>query len=292
MKAHCQPIVTDANNKRILEWDSSYQIEIKSFRADSEYKIPYQYIVLINNKVAAEYFRHDDSSYLFVRYDTVHQIMQRGLIKLCNDTFATNKYTLQVPVWNADIGTSKELLKDTTIYDSLLSYRRTGLWKETDSLGMIWKGKYKNGLKEGLWKTGTLVCCNEMSDNVNDALYDLFRPRSIHIFKRGIEQFNSKFEPFWPQIKGSWYQKNLLDSNIIIASKSLNYSRPLFSFETPIKFSSYRKPKKAKFSDDIENYNAFWTQEGNVIKIVENSRIEILQVLSISDDELVLKFIK
>jgi hypothetical protein len=281
-----QPVVTDASNKRIMQWDFSYQVETKSFRADFDYKISYHYTIRKQSKLIAEYFRHDDTSYLFISYDMLGRRKQRGLIRLCNEAFDST--IIQVPDFGLDPTFSKGVTKDSLLFEN--SYRKNGLWWEKDSSNNIWKGFYKNGLKEGIWKEGTLVCCNETAENINDALYDLFKPRAIHIYKNGIEQFDNEGKSFWPQISGNWYHESLIDSNILITRKS-SFGRPLFCFETATKFSSYRKPKKPRFSDDMEKYTASWNQHGDTINIKENGNTQILQVLGISDKELIIKFI-
>lgn len=165
-KAECQPIVTDASNKRIMEWDSSYQIESKYFRADYDYENLYYCSVRKNDKLIAEYFRHNDTSYLFVKYDSLGNRMQRGLIEFCNEVF--DSATVQIPDFILDPNGSKGLFKDTTVYES--SYRKNGIWWEKDSIGMIWKGEYKNGLRGGKWQEGIEVCCNKMANRTNDVL--------------------------------------------------------------------------------------------------------------------------
>jgi len=209
-----QPLWTDASNKRIMEWDSGYNVETKEFRANSEYEIPYQYIIRKNNKVIAEYFRHDDSSYLFVRYDTLHNRVQRGLIKICSDTFKIDTVTVQIPVSNTDFGTSKEVFKDSILYDYYLSYRKSGIWKETDSLGMIWKGEYKNGLREGEWKEGFYL--GDQYGVGMTRMYDYFRSLITHFFKVGVEIPLYKDTLFWPLIRGSWVQAYKLSSTTVV----------------------------------------------------------------------------
>jgi hypothetical protein len=183
-KADCQPIVTDASNKRIMEWDSSYQVESKYFRADYDYENLYYCSVKNKNKLFAEYFRHNNTAYLFVKYDSLGNRVQRGLIKFCNEVFDST--TVQIPDFILDPDGNKGVFKDTSLYEN--SYRKNGIWWEKDSVGMVWRGKYINGIREGVWEKGTLICCNEMPEKINNALFDLFRPIKRYIYEKGVEK--------------------------------------------------------------------------------------------------------
>lgn len=198
-----------------MEWDSSYQIESKYFRADYDYENFYYCSVKKKDKLIAEYFRHNDTSFLFVKFDTSGSRLQRGLIKYCNEIF--DSAVVQIPDLDKDPNGSKQVFKDTTIYDN--SYRKEGIWWEKDSLGMIWKGEYKKGLREGKWREGIEVCCNETSNRTNDVLFDLLRPYITHLFVKGKEIPLYKDSTFWPKIRGNWYYHHDLKPNRMVFEK-------------------------------------------------------------------------
>lgn len=134
-----------------MAWDSNFSIETIRFFGTKDYApIDYQYIIRKKQNTVAEYFRHDDSSFLFVEFDSINRLTQRGPIKICSDIF--NYETIQIPDVDKDPNLKKGLFKDTVIAN--ISFRKNKRWKETDTSGKVWIGEYVNGKREGIWNSG------------------------------------------------------------------------------------------------------------------------------------------
>ena len=288
-KVNGQPVTANANNQQILKWDSTYEVETKSFRADSNYEISYYYSVKHHNNLVSEYFRHDDTSYLFVRYDTSGRRLQRGLIKLCNEVFDSTVF--QIPDYKSDSDGSKGLTKDSLFYST--SYRKNGIWWEKDSTGMIWKGLYKNGIRDGEWKEGTQVCCNEMPERLNDISYDLLRPFIKHFYKDDIEIEQYKDSLFWPRLKGGWVQQGRLNPTTVFWIR--DEKRPGIKFKSENFITISRLPLNAmrlKKYNAREKVNAVWRKNGDLIEITENDKKSIFKILKMDSNELIVRVIK
>lgn len=285
---YCQPLVTDGNNKRILEWDSSYQIETVRFFGLRDYvPVDYQYIVRKNQRIIAEYFRHDDSSYLYVEHDSIGREKQKGILKILYVVYSYD--TLWMPDVEKDPGLKKGILKDTITAN--ISYRKCGRWKELDNYGNLWKGEYNKGKREGIWEEGFYFYDPHMPAINAEFMYDNFRPLSKHIFENGNKIEKIKDTAFWPEIKGKWFATlTSIDSNTYLLSRN-ELGKIYFNFETTTLFTSIR-PSSKPVMHSLEKYNAIWKQDGDLIIISEEGSTKILQVLSISNNQMIVRFLK
>lgn len=130
-----------------------------------------------------------------------------------------------------------------------------------------------------------------MPAEVVEVMYDNFRPILKHLFEDGKEIARFKDTAFWPIIKGKWFATlTSIYSNTYLLSRNES-GKIYFNFESNTSFTSIRSFSKPVMHA-LEKYNAVWRQNGDLILITEEQSTKILQVLSISNDQMVVRFLK
>ncbi len=174
--AQCQLLLV---NGRFKIDNSAYDVTNTSFRG-----LPYVISVKEKStaKVIEEYYRYDDSNFLYVRYNTTGLKIQVGFLKLSNEV--ADSFLIQMPDLEKDEDMSKGILKDTIVYQ--YKYVKYGLWKEVDKTDSTWKGNYVNGLREGEWEKGIYSYDSQVPE-VQNEVWDYFRSVSTHFFRKGVE---------------------------------------------------------------------------------------------------------
>jgi hypothetical protein len=289
---YCQFPITDGFNNQIFHWDSICDIKNKTFFSlERKALIDYYYTVTTDNKIIAEVFRYDDSSYFLIKYDSSgkHEI-QSGLVKLCNEVF--QNYTLQIPNWNADPDGSKGIMKDTIIAD--YSYRKHGSWKEVDTIGLSWRGSYTKGLREGLWRAGYNNTNPHFPIDIGD-VYDLnFRTifSCMYLHGKVIDGFQNPV--FWPVLKGSWSMDQIFNKGVeVLELKPSSPERCQYNFVDSSHVIVYQfiydsKRKKS----ERKQVKTSWRQSEDCIEIKEQGTLNKYKLLKLESKRLILQKLK
>ncbi len=210
----------------------------------------YQIIIIDKNtgKKKEQYFRHSDSSLLFIQFDSVENLVKYGLLSSYN-TGASDTLRIAIADVEKDIDGTLGLFKDIVLVEEIFCYEQTGEWREKDSAGSFWKGTYFHGQKEGKWERALPYYSPDYPTLAT--LSSTFHPFEVRTFKNGKKQPPTRPIKLWPTIKGKWHY-NLFksqDSTIWYFSKEIsaagNHSRSDWDFikQSTVKVNCIRKGK-------------------------------------------------
>jgi len=135
----------------------------------------------------------------------------QGLLR--SFTVRGNGYSVVKPDSKRDPNGKRGIMKDTTIYEEIERFKRTGYWMEVDSEGLVWTGIYKNEKRHLDWFKGYFYIPAKDSSKTE---YEInIRPFESYYYKNGI-QTKGKPDSLWPLLKGRWSSKDYFGDDSVI----------------------------------------------------------------------------
>ncbi|MEO7312531.1 MAG: hypothetical protein ABIX01_19250 [Chitinophagaceae bacterium] len=234
-------------------------------------------------RLVEEYYRYSDSTYLLIYYDHNQKQFSKGLLKISGEICSID--TLQTPDWIKD--KSGGTLVDTIIVS--YKYKKDSVWKEASLDGHIWKGSYKDGLREGEWKQGYPYTMPEMSLATSEAVIDNFRAENSRYLINGNEVSNINGKKLWPFLKGYWMLESLSDTSIFLLFKTDHPASSDLLFYTRNKIQIKLPSKKCNLQNFTKNYWSTWSQEDDYMFIDFCDRRRKFWILDVNGNRMTLK---
>ncbi|MFT3703386.1 MAG: hypothetical protein QM802_13500 [Agriterribacter sp.] len=170
-----------------------------------------------------EFIRYTDSSYVYVKYDSVGKVISKGLLTSNRKNFIAD--TILTPDTKKDPTMAKGIMKNIVLRSYPLD--KALYWMETDSNENVFHGVYLNGKRNGIWKQGH----NQYPTQSNE----IFIIDTILKYNNGIQdvryQPDYSIKTLWPILKGRWwYSMSSVDEQYILTQKKEFYPFYTFNF--------------------------------------------------------------
>lgn len=103
-----------------------------------------------SNRVQEEFIRYNDTSFIYLQYDSSGKNITKGLLSLNKNRVRYD--TILVPDLTKDPDLSKGIMKEE--YLSYCFFDKTGYWREHKGHDTASQGLYVKGKRQGIWKNG------------------------------------------------------------------------------------------------------------------------------------------
>lgn len=251
----------------------------------------YQIIVAARNtgKKIEQYFRHSDSSFLFLQFDSTEKLIKQGLLASYY-TGIIDTVVIQIPDIGKDPDGTLGLMKDTAFIEAIHLYKKTGIWQEKDSLGNFWRGSFLNGKREGKWERALPYYSPDYPTLAT--LTSNFHPFDFRNFKEGKEQPMVEFIELWPYIEGKWYIQNK-DTDVLYLttneSKINDDSTIVWHFTSKSRITLKCPPKQKHIKPFTYLLSCNWKQENNKLLVELCDHVKTFELVDFTPTYMILK---